>query len=63
MKHKIVIKIERELSSEELEHVKTLSENEVLELIEEQKKEIVSYFGSEDIKETDIKRLDIYLSN
>ncbi len=63
MKHKIVIKIERELSSEETEHIKTLSENEVLAIIGEQKQEIASYFKSENIKETDIKRLDIYLAN
>lgn len=59
MKHKIIIEIERELSQEEKDYLKRISEKEVLLINEEQKEEIISYFESQDIKENEIKKLEI----
>jgi len=61
MKNVFVIEIERNLSEEEIKYVKSLSESERALIIEDQKQEIISYFKSEDIEESDIKKLEVSL--
>jgi hypothetical protein len=59
LKEVFVIKIERELTEEESEYLKTLSENEVTAILEEHKQSLVEYFDDEGIDESDIKTLEI----
>lgn len=62
MKHRILIEIERELSKEEKQYLESRSEQEIQSINEEQKEELISYFESQDIKESDIKTLKVSIS-